>query len=94
MSRAFKCDICGDLFENITNITINKNKPAYLEICGSKYDVCPGCMNTIQSTIDHLSKSNCVNISCDTCKHDPFENYPCPLKEVCGGDHINWEAKE
>lgn len=94
MSKAYKCDICGDLFETINYVKIDKNKDAYIELCGTRYDICPNCISAIQSTINGLSKSNRVNISCDTCKPDPFENYPCPLKEVCGKVHNNLEAKK
>ena len=84
MSKAYKCDICGDLFESINCVKIDKNKLAYLELCGTRYDICPNCISAIQSSINDLSKSNHVNINCDTCKPNPLENNPCSLKEVCG----------
>ena len=58
MSKAYKCDICGDLFENINCVKIDKNKFAYLELCGTRYDVCPNCISAIQSTINDLKQSN------------------------------------
>lgn len=98
MSKAYKCDICGDLFTDRIAISLNDNKNAYLKICDHVYDVCPGCINAIEKVVNDRKPSNNADSvtvrSCYTCKHDPFENYPCPLKEVCGKDHNNWEAKE
>ena len=95
MSKAYKCDICGSLFANITNIYLDKNKPAYLELCGSKYDVCPDCINAIQSTIDSLNPSNnvdSVTIGCNTCKFGPVNTVDYMRCHKCTGYNL-WEAK-
>ena len=90
MSKAYKCDICGALFENITNVNISKNKPAYLELCGTKYDVCPDCVNTIQSTIDCLTgipsnNVDSVTIGCNTCKFGPVNTVDYTRCHKCSG---------
>lgn len=93
MSKAYKCDICGDLFEDRIAISLNDNKKACLKIGDHIYDVCPGCINTIQSTIDYLSKSNRVNISCNTCKYSPVNSIDYMRCHKCSGYDL-WEAKE
>lgn len=93
MSKAYKCDICGDLFTDRIAISINDNEKAYLAICDHVYDVCPGCINTIQSTIYSLSKSNRVNISCDTCKFGPVNAVDYMRCHKCSRCDL-WEAKE
>lgn len=96
MSKAYKCDICGCLFENITNVNIDKNKLAYLELCGTKYDVCPRCTNVIQSMINVLRQSNHVDsvaIGCDTCKFGPFNEVNHVRCHKCSGYNL-WKAKE
>lgn len=55
MSKAYKCDICGSLFETINCVKIDKNNIAYLELGGTRYDICPNCISAIQSTINGLS---------------------------------------
>ena len=93
MSRAYKCDICGELFEARIAISLNDDEKAYLKICDHVCDVCPGCINAIQSTIDSLSKSNRVIINCDTCKFGPVNTVDYIRCHKCSGYNL-LEAKE
>ena len=96
MARAYKCDICGNLFEDITSINIDVNRHAYLELCGTKYDVCPDCTNIIQSAINGLRQSNhvdSVGIGCDSCKFGPVNEVDYMRCRKCSGYNL-WEAKE
>lgn len=62
---AFKCDICGKLFEEerrYNNLRICCTRTEYRltdkEIEERKYDICPKCMDSISSLIQVLKPEN------------------------------------
>lgn len=73
MSMAFKCNICGRLYESYSSV--GKLKPSSISINASfvndgsvKYetfstfdDVCPECMDSVQKHIAELSKNKTEN---------------------------------
>lgn len=73
MSIAFKCNICGRLYEPYS--TVEKLKPSCISINASFVyedsvkrrtvstfdDVCPECMDSIQKHIAELSKNKTEN---------------------------------
>ena len=102
MSRAFKRDICGELFEYLGTMNCslkfpNKEKVQFCNLGLTKsFDVCPGCIITIQSTINSLNPSNNVNsvtIGCDRCKFGPVNTVDYMRCSKCTGYNL-WEAKE
>ena len=102
MSRAFKCDICGELFEHLGQMNCSLKFPngEKVQFCNlgltKSFDVCPGCMNTIQSTIDGLNPSNnmdSLTIGCDRCKFGPVNTVDYMRCHKCTGYNL-WEAKE
>ena len=102
MSRAFKCDICGELFDHLGRINCSLKFPNGEKVqfgnsgLTKSFDVCPGCINTIQSTIDDLNRSNNVDtltIGCDVCKFGPVNTVDYMRCHKCTGYNL-WEAKE
>lgn len=102
MSRAFKCDICGELFEHLSQMNCSLKFPngEKVQFCNlgltKSFDVCPNCMNAIQSTIDGLDQSNNVDtltIGCDRCKFGPVNTVDYMRCRKCTGYNL-WEAKE
>ena len=108
MSRAFKCDICGELFEYRMDVVItifnippqmncslkfpNGEKVQFCNLGLTKsFDICPDCMNTIQSTIDGLNPSNnvdSVTIGCDRCKFGPVNTVDYMRCHKCTGYNL------
>lgn len=60
MSNAYKCDICGQLFEARHNLNLCGCRAAWLGnggfIGNIYYDICPDCMAAIQKVIDGRRK--------------------------------------
>lgn len=59
--QAYKCDICGNLYEKKNSITIKPSKcPCYIEKNDGYrtcyVDICPDCIAAIQRVIDERSK--------------------------------------
>lgn len=54
---AYKCDICGVLFEKINYLRIKKLKVERIAACAgvTNFDICPDCVAAIQKTIDKRS---------------------------------------
>ena len=93
MSKAYKCDICGELFTARTAISLNDNEKACLKICDRVYDICPGCINAIQKVVDNRKLSNSLTIGCDVCKFGPVNTVDYIRCHKCSGYNL-WEAKE
>lgn len=59
---AYKCDICGELFESKEKLKIKKDDDAEITInlpyCTNAYDICPNCINSIQEIIDKRREQN------------------------------------
>lgn len=62
MSTAYKCDICGEFYENGIPLIVNKDDiDAYVyrkSLTKQKIacDICPGCIEAIQKAIDRRKK--------------------------------------
>lgn len=103
-SDSHSCGTCGELFEewvedrtqmNYSLKFPNEEKVQFGNSGLTKsFDICPGCTNTIQSTIDHLSKSNRVNIGCDSCKFGPVNAVDYMRCHKCSSSYNLWEAKD
>lgn len=102
MSRAFKCDICGELFEYLDQINCSLKFPNGEKVqfgnpgLRKSFDICPNCMNAIQSTIDGLNQSNnidSVTIGCNNCKFGQVNTVDYMRCIKCTGYNL-WEAKE
>ena len=102
MSRAFKCDICGELFEHRDQMNRSLKFPngEKVQFCNlgltKSFDVCPNCMNVIQSTIDGLNQSNNIDtltIGCARCKFGPVNTVDYMRCHKCTGYNL-WEAKK
>lgn len=62
--KAYKCDICGKLYEKRNGILIKSRNDIcyvfdeYAEDRACCVDVCPNCISAIQKVIDGRSKEN------------------------------------
>lgn len=62
--KAFKCDICGELFEASKPLkmpdgrqaSIGREENLLFKACF--FDICPNCINAIQETIDKRRQQN------------------------------------
>ena len=63
MAGAYKCDICGQLFEARHNLNLRGCRAAWLnldndypDLNNMYYDICPDCIAAIQKVIDERKK--------------------------------------
>lgn len=61
MAVAYKCDICGQLFDARHNLNLRGCRTAWLnngysEANNMYYDICPDCIAAIQKAIDGRKK--------------------------------------
>lgn len=59
MAQAYKCDICGQLYDTCHNLYLGTSIKAWLNNRHSvSYDICPVCIDAIQKTIDQRMNIN------------------------------------
>lgn len=61
--KAYKCDICGELYEKFNTLKLPKIQAAIKRLDsiftqGKTCDICPDCISAIQKVIDGRSKEN------------------------------------
>lgn len=61
MARAYKCDICGELFEKRISLKIGNTFSLSVvtnQNCEKRQDICPECIAAIQKVINERSAGN------------------------------------
>lgn len=61
MAQAYKCDICGQFYDDRHRLKISEYRIAWLsngssDFSNMYYDICPDCMAAIQKAIDGRKK--------------------------------------
>ena len=86
MASAFKCDICGRVWEGKPVLVQNKNEYFLCKIFPEKVDICLVCHESLQSWVRHRGEFDCDDVLLDLNERiRSLENENRTLdNEICG----------